>query len=297
MNPNIDWKMNVIQPVIQLIINNSPKIYDFIYKYLRDEKINSLFDIAKIDKTDKILKLKEPLTGMLAPLTLSEGNINEIENDWPKVIKNYSDDFCEENFLLPYCYNTIWRMWGPSYEHYIDNDRYEIFQFGYGNENNSVPIVISTQLIKYYNIKEHIVTPVKTDGIIVPVKNEKLGMLLGTILTDELNEKFSKILVVGKDLNEKFFGITKVDDPTFLFKKPNDFYSAYVWAKLQLKNFGDFYVFEHGNIANLKILDEYVELLSIKIKHLYAKYGKENVTIKDYFLKKMENLIKQNLGL
>ena len=45
------------------------------------------------------------------------------------------------------------------------------------------------------------------------------------------------------------------------------------------------------------MLDEYIELLAVKIKHLFKKYGKENVRIENYFLKRMEKPIKHYLGI
>ena len=292
----LDWK-RIIEESIEIFGKYAPVIFDLFKKDTKDQEFYSIFDVFRIEERSKPIRLKKPLKGMLAPLSLGEGNINDIEKDWPKVIADYKHNFNNDRYLLPRCSNTIWKMWGPSYEHYLNNDSYEIFQFGYGDENNSLPVLISKEQILNCDFLENLVIPLSTDGVIVPFKNIEITKVLGKNVIDKLSSKFSKLLVVGNELNSNLFGIDKTNDPVFYQINRKDFYSAYIWVRLDIEELGDFYVFEHGNIANPTLLNEYIDLLSVKIKHLYSKYENKNIKIKECFLKRIEEPIMQSLGL
>ena len=139
-----NWKTDIVDHVFKYLKENNEDFTRECSKSISFRKLETIFDIydsTKIKDNSGIIVLKNMIKGMLAPLTLCEGNINEIKKDWRDVLSDYSSNFKENKYMLPYCYQTIWRMWGPSKEHYLNNNSYEILQFGYGDENNSIQTI------------------------------------------------------------------------------------------------------------------------------------------------------------
>jgi hypothetical protein len=83
--------------------------------------------------------------GYLAPLALICGLEERFFSDWTKIICAYSS----KSAILSGATKTLelymlyaWIMWGPSISLHYSEDRYKLIQYGFGDENNSINLVL-----------------------------------------------------------------------------------------------------------------------------------------------------------
>jgi hypothetical protein len=326
-----DWK----EPVITVIgfIKNVPDAFRKFFPERPESIIQpTLYDIINnLDVSMKPCKL-ERVSGMLVPLTLLKGNIQEYKEDWPRLIKEYETKFnidwtdekyskIREKFAFAKSTNLIWNLWGPSYEDDLILGDYEILQFGEGDEYNAIPVMISKKILDNHKIMFNPgmrVNPILTDGMLVSLKNVKIQEFIQKLKDSEklenenlkkwnkINDKFSKIFIIGKELNYEFFNDHNFNNPIFVEKRPSDFYSAYMWAELwvnmKLKNYPEpikypVYLFDHANISNASVLDQYTEMFGVKFNYFFHNYGNENITLGECTFKAMRENLRKSTGI
>lgn len=99
-------------------------------------------------------------TGYLAPTYLVSGLLDEFDEDWTRIVRAYADKIDRNRTHDPLCGDDLielrklqvfiwdcWVQWGPSVPvSYSDPWREGLvgLQFGYGDENNSIPVLLST---------------------------------------------------------------------------------------------------------------------------------------------------------
>jgi len=230
--------------------------------------------------------LRKSITGMLAPLTGMEGNVQNSKEDWNEYISSYVSDY-KKKYAPLLSSTTLWKVWAPSYEHYLGNKKYEILQLGYGDESNSVPIMIDKEILDAYEILysknrlNNLATPIETSGTLVSLKNEQIINFFNSeetsgIKLGDLSDRFSKIFFAGEKLNNDLFH-TRVEDPKFFKKRKKEWYAAYIWAQLHIPGLEkNIVVWDHVNLADPDVMKDYVELLGMKIKYYANKYRVKN---------------------
>jgi GNAT superfamily N-acetyltransferase len=122
----------------------------------------------RVQDRDRFISKVEVATGFLAPLHLLTGLVNHYDDNWPPVIQSYGrlvtrpddpfDEFSDptrvmrreprhgQAFLF-YC----WLLWGPSIplctcSQWIGG---KTLQFGYGDESNSLPLLVSDESLEH----------------------------------------------------------------------------------------------------------------------------------------------------
>jgi hypothetical protein len=315
----IQWKKTALSVFNQLALNSNAAA-GILHKKIQEETVPSLYEIMDLDSGSNPIKLKKPITGILTPLTLLEGHIQHFKKDWPKIINNYSNeissDKIESKYILPLSSSTLWRLWGPSIEDYAGKS-YEICQFGDGDEYNSIPVLIDRELLIKNEILDNggnanpqrFVCPIRTKGILVSLKNKEIVEFFKKHYDEDrlskLNNRFSKILILGKDLNRAIFKKNVIDqDPNFdvtnTKKSGSLFYSAYYWAELLIRDKDiehTVFVFDHGNIATPELREQFVDILVYKIKYYFDKFGKDNITLGSCTFKNMRDKLNSDLDI
>lgn len=126
-----------------------------------NELVSAYFEFFKQNKaSDKFaIPADEPLSfiiqteineGFIVPITFITGLNDRYDEDWEKILGNYFTAFGEEQppetAILPeelyFTYN--WLMWGPSYQIKYAPQKNKLIQYGFGDESNSVNIVLKT---------------------------------------------------------------------------------------------------------------------------------------------------------
>jgi ribosomal protein S18 acetylase RimI-like enzyme len=123
------------------------------------EQIRAYFEYMKRERSRKHFAISERasfsfvssiiiLDGYTTPITFIHGLQDRYNDDWSKIIGKYSSVFNQNRMdsVIPselyLSYN--WLMWGPSYQVNYENPKeyYKLIQFGYGDESNSIPLVV-----------------------------------------------------------------------------------------------------------------------------------------------------------
>jgi len=276
--------------------------------------VTSIFDILDLDIGAEPMILKHQIPGMLALLTRLVGDIKNTEEQM-KIVKKYEDNFDQSSALLQ-SNNIIWTLMAPSLEHWFD-ENYVIVQFGIIDEYYSIPILIDRELLIENEIidkegnanPQRFVCPIRTKGIMVSLKNKEIVEFFKKHYDEDrlskLNNRFSKILILGKDLNREIFKKNVIDqDPNFdvtnTKKSGSLFYSAYYWAELLIRDKDiehTVFVFDHGNIATPELREQFVDILVYKIKYYFDKFGKDNITLGSCTFKNMRDKLNSDLDI
>lgn len=225
-----------------------------------DEKIKKIlikncFSIH--NQLDKIKKYLEAMNGesrffcyveieegFIAPLYLIAGPLHYFEEDWPKFIQEYKDSIVEEDkinyFNNPHLRTfkssifTTWIGWGPSIP-VCSCNRWEgqvTFQYGFGDENNSIPILIPddeqvrTQYTdKFFNDENHI------------VKNARVTAKLELISKSTSSSRIEKIAKAQAELRDPARPeIVLTDVKSSIPSASTNYYSAYLWVLFGITN-------------------------------------------------------------
>ncbi len=202
--------------------------------------------------------------GFLAPLHLLTGLIDQFQSDWPKVIEAFGDDVRAgagggRHPALQTSMFNIWLLWGPS----IPLCKCEQFtagtavQYGYGDENNSVPLFFSRapdarqeveNAVKAFH-PEHGLPPIAVPAAVTATP------FYGKGLTNVSKAQQSLV---------KYPVVLRHPQVTRLNATPDEcYYTSYVWVMFVLTDatgrplYRDepwralYPLFEHTNIANV----------------------------------------------
>jgi len=126
-----------------------------------NEKVRAYFDYFKQPKIAQRFAIpnNEPISfitdieiseGYIVPITFIMGLNDRYDEDWVKILSNFftafGKDAAPQTAILPeelyFTYN--WLMWGPSYQNKYDKDKNKLIQFGFGDESNSVNIILKS---------------------------------------------------------------------------------------------------------------------------------------------------------
>ncbi|MDD3877752.1 MAG: GNAT family N-acetyltransferase [Bacteroidales bacterium] len=249
-----------------------------------NDLVKAYFDYFKQNKTSErfAVPANEPVSfitnveideGYIAPITFIMGLNDRYDEDWVKILRNYftafDNDFSPESAILPqelyFTYN--WLMWGPSYQIKYDKDKHKLIQYGYGDESNSVNIILKNsgrsmdiwdKFSHEAEVSEH-----KKFGYNCSIK----GKFYDTseyynYCADKLDNRSQPFL---KRLASNYLGISFLlelidfEIKTNL-KAENYFFSAYLWIMFGLNDENQpgftprksLTFFEHANLADIE---------------------------------------------
>lgn len=117
------------------------------FDYFKGKKASGKFAIPDDEPVSFISDLRVN-EGYLVPLTFITGLNQRYNEDWEKILKNYFVAFNEktkpELAILPeeLYFTYTWLMWGPSYQNNYGPSKYRLIQYGFGDESNSINVVI-----------------------------------------------------------------------------------------------------------------------------------------------------------
>jgi hypothetical protein len=222
--------------------------------------------------------------GFIAPLYLITGPLRYFNDAWPKIITEYNSTIdharkiANDKKTIPVqsiqsSIFTTWIAWGPSIpickcdkwgkDH---ADKRITFQYGFGDENNSIPILLQKgehmnlnhpELIflssqdNHFNLVSQ-VTITATPVLLSRTTREGQIAIAQTELIDGINDEL--VLDFGKYLSP----ITKDDEIIYHENRANgsvNYYTAYVWILFAVIEKGRLNEFEN-QIENIKTLDE-----------------------------------------
>lgn len=117
------------------------------FNYFKGKKASGKFAILEDEPVSFLSELRVN-EGYLVPLTFITGLNQRYNEDWEKILRNYfiafNDITSPELAILPeeLYFTYTWLMWGPSYQNNYSPQKYRLIQYGFGDESNSVNIVV-----------------------------------------------------------------------------------------------------------------------------------------------------------
>lgn len=248
-------------------LNDLIKAY---FDYFKGKKAADKFAIIDSEPVAFINELKV-LEGYLVPLTFITGLNQRYNEDWEKILRNYFIAFNEnrkpEHSILPekLYFTYTWLMWGPSIQNKYFPNKYKLFQYGFGDESNSVNVVIrndeaGNNVCQMFNLDSN------------HTEDKKFGYncaITGKVIDTSEYYKFKSDNIDNltipflKRLSKESLGIpflfelVKLDIKTSA-KSDNYYFSAYLWIMFHLDTPDDSWFhpqktltfFEHANLAD-----------------------------------------------
>lgn len=237
--------------------------------------------------------------GFLMPISLITGLMDRYEQNWKPIIDKYAFSQFNKNdeitgILPEELYFTFgWFVWNPSYEMRDQKDFYKLFQYAFGDENNSVNIIMEN------NTKEDSIMndEIWEEFYEKNYKNNINGLLCiakCNLYENEYIDKFWHHLSpeahyfankINKD--EKYIFVCKEIEKIKTYKALNYYYSAYIWIMFEWiaedNNFDPYKTvtfFEHANIADNKVVDfleeRLIEKVVVHFKNIFSRNEYKN---------------------
>ncbi len=307
-----------------------------------NEKVKAYFDYFKKPKIAQGFAIpdNEPISfitnieineGYIVPITFIMGLNDRYDEDWVKILSNFftafGNDTPPETAILPeelyFTYN--WLMWGPSYQNKYDKDKNKLIQFGFGDESNSVNIILKSndkgREIWDLFCHEAEVTGEKKFGYNCSVK----GKFFDT--SEYYKYNYDKVDIRSvpflKRLSSETLGIPYLVELSDFeiktsHKAENYFFSAYLWIMFGLIDSENpsftprksVTFFEHANLADINnynflahsLIDKCFRHFDYIAQHPLYKNRKYhlclsmNSFIEKLFLQKLEEIYKTPLG-
>jgi len=300
------------------------------FDYFKQEKIARRFGIPN-DVPVSFITHVEIDEGYIVPITFITGLNDRYDEDWVKILSNFftafGTDAKPETAILPeelyFTYN--WLMWGPSYQNKYQKDKYKLIQYGYGDESNSVNVILdnSERSEQIWNLfcHEAEVSGEKKFGYNCSLK----ARIVDTTAYYKL--RYDKIDIRSLPFLKRLsseqlaipFLVELIDfNIKTSHKAENYFFSAYLWIMFGLidKDNPSFTprksvtFFEHANLADINNYNFLAESLIYKcFKHFdyianHPKYTSRkyrfclsmNTYIEKLFHEKLEEALKGPLG-
>ncbi len=264
-----DYTIQIDTPFDLVTTEFNDSIKDY-YNYFRQNKASGKFAIPTTEPISFITNL-EVSEGYIVPITFITGLNDRYDEDWVKILGNYftafSDDLPPESAILPqelyFTYN--WLMWGPSYQIKYANDTYKLIQYGFGDESNSVNVILKNREkgVEIWNTFSHDAETIgyKKFGYNCSIKGKLCDTSeYYTFCHEKVDHRCIPFL---KRLTADHLGIPYLlelidfDIKTNL-KAENYFFSAYLWIMFGLSDAANpgftprksLTFFEHANLAD-----------------------------------------------
>jgi hypothetical protein len=294
-NANMDEKSNII-------ITDIPSIDD------SRDSIKHYFDaLEKLRLTSKpsFISTVEFRFGYLAPLYLITGLINRFggEEGWKLILENYrglierdNEVYSSELVELRSFLFNCWLLWGPSISpcgceywlpHHATAGNHIILQYGFGDENNSVDVLIEGRKEASERIADRLNSPRNTArksdfnpiAIMAAPFVIKGTFTWGPVLDDDEVPPAQKLIQGGTILpnptNGRIVLRCAERDVTSNTEKSSKYYSAYIWIMFSIETMDGkpffpqqwknlLVYFEHGNIAEATTFQTLKESLATK---------------------------------
>jgi len=307
------------QPLGPVAIADFPQLDDSRTKIKRYFEALERRALAKADDADRFLTEARFQSGYIAPIFLITGLVNRFadEDGWNLVLDNYrrlieKDAFygSELRELRSFLFNC-WLLWGPSIQPCSceawtmggeDPPTDLMIQYGYGDENNSIDILIKGGLSFDFRAKlSAILNRHATDQVDKPFNVHAAPFVAtgrfrwGPSLSDA-EVSWAQALVRGgsdasrrQPMNGRLVLECRHNDVTVAGHdaQSSGYYSAYLWLMFLLQDSDGrafhaeawknlFVVFEHGNIADATTYHTLKEQLVAKACVTLAKVLSEN---------------------
>lgn len=118
--------------------------------FINKDKPRKFFGIRR-DYPVSFISLIHIKEGYLAPITFIAGLQDRYNEDWKKIIAKYMSTFDKKNsgMIIPseLFQSYTWLMWGSSYQINYHDDDYKLIQYGFGDESNSIQVVLRNDAI------------------------------------------------------------------------------------------------------------------------------------------------------
>ncbi len=243
--------------------------------------------------------------GYLAPLYLITGLINRFggEEGWKLILENYrglierdNDAYSTELVELRSFLFNCWLLWGPSISpcgceywlpHHATAQNDIILQYGFGDENNSVDVLIEGRKQASERIADRLNSPRNTArksdfnpiAIMAAPFVIKGTFTWGPVLDDDEVPQAQKLIQGGTILpnprNGRIVLRCAERDVTSNTEKSSKYYSAYIWIMFSIETMDGkpffperwknlLVYFEHGNIAEATTFQTLKESLATK---------------------------------
>jgi len=243
--------------------------------------------------------------GYLAPLYLITGLINRFggEEGWKLILENYrglierdNEAYSSELVELRSFLFNCWLLWGPSISpcgceywlpHHATSGNHIILQYGFGDENNSVDVLIEGRKEASERIADRLNSPRNTArksdfnpiAIMAAPFKIKGTFTWGPVLDDDEVPQAQKLIQGGTILpnpnNGRIVLRCAEGDVTSNTEKSSKYYSAYIWIMFSIETMDGkpffperwknlLVYFEHGNIAEATTFQTLKESLVTK---------------------------------
>ena len=243
--------------------------------------------------------------GYLAPLYLITGLINRFggEEGWKLILENYrglierdNEAYSSELVELRSFLFNCWLLWGPSISpcgceywlpHHATAEDHIILQYGFGDENNSVDVLIEGRKEASERIADRLNSPRNTArksdfnpiAIMAAPFKIKGTFTWGPVLDDDEVPQAQKLIQGGTILpnpnNGRIVLRCAERDVTSNTEKSSKYYSAYIWIMFSIETMDGkpffperwknlLVYFEHGNIAEATTFQTLKESLVTK---------------------------------
>jgi hypothetical protein len=294
-NPNLEEKSNIIITDIPSIDDSRDAIKHYF---------DALEDMGLTGKPSFISTV-EFRFGYLAPLYLITGLINRFggEEGWKLILENYrglierdSEAYSSELVELRSFLFNCWLLWGPSISpcgceywlpHHATAGDHIILQYGFGDENNSVDVLIEGRKEASERIADRLNSPRNTArksdfnpiAIMAAPFKIKGTFTWGPVLDDDEVPQAQKLIQGGTILpnpnNGRIVLRCAERDVTSNTEKSSKYYSAYIWIMFSIETMDGkpffperwknlLVYFEHGNIAEATTFQTLKESLATK---------------------------------
>lgn len=129
-----------------LIADGTPQHIANYFQYFDGLDIRRRFGLPLDGPVSMVMKIKF-MQGFLMPQILLSGLLDRYKNNWNRLVDKYiATSTIEEADSAVYSvelFNTFaWLLWGPSYQLQHQDDHFKICQFAFGDESNSIHVII-----------------------------------------------------------------------------------------------------------------------------------------------------------
>jgi GNAT superfamily N-acetyltransferase len=298
------------------------------FEFFKQNKASDKFAIPADEPVSFIIQT-EINEGFIVPITFITGLNDRYDEDWEKILGNYFTAFGEEQppetAILPeelyFTYN--WLMWGPSYQIKYAPQKNKLIQYGFGDESNSVNIVLKNDQVGNSLWEKICHEGDETQGKKFGYNCMIRGRLVDTseyynFKRDEMDLRAMPFLkrLSAESLGVSFLMELEHYEVKHSLKADNYFFSAYLWIMFALvdqTNPGftprkSVTFFEHANLADTtnylflantlveKCIGHFQYIASHK-DYKVRKYQlclSMNTFIESLFLKRLHEIRKEN---
>ncbi len=263
------------------------------------------------EKSNRFLIPVQIAEGFLAPIHLLTGLLDRFDEDWTTVLKAFSqsvsDDALPSWQALQSFIFDCWLLWGPSipicgcklWTASKPENAALMLQYGYGDENNSLPVYLTSDQLPVLRNLVWGKTPVtQRDG---QHGIARRMALIGTIVSvDEVADRpLPSAQKAALESGKYDYVIEYIDAVLPMLPSRGEYYSAYVWIMFEVtlpsssgskvdpvSSFNSLDqrwlrllpFFEHTNIADVSAYDFMKEQLARKALSFISRYADENTT-------------------